>query len=477
MKTRTYFTIFLAALLGGLISIFGYTKFFDRKQKEIIYEQVYQPAKFASYSGSELQPVDLTYAAEKTVHAVVHVRTKSKAETTYTNPLYEFFFGENPNKVQPVLGFGSGVIISSDGYIVTNHHVIKGADDISVKLNDNREFGAKLIGDDPSTDLALIKIDAKDLPFITFGSSDDLKLGEWVLAVGNPFNLTSTVTAGIISAKARNLNILDNNYKIESYIQTDAAMNPGNSGGALVNIRGELVGINSAIISPSGGYAGNSFAIPSSIVKKVVDDLREYGVVQRAVLGVTITDVNAEIAKQNNLDKVSGIYVNEVKNGGAAQEAGMKSGDVIIKLNNVEVGNTSELQEQIGKYRPNDKVLVGVLRDGKEKDFEAVLKNLNGNVQIVKATDTYSVMGAKFSEVSSDEKQKLGIKYGVKISDLGPGKFSSAGIEEGFIITRMNNKPVNSIKDLQSIIDNTKGGVYIEGIYPNGVIAYYAFGI
>ena len=476
MRTNRFLSTLVAAIAGGLISLLIYSHFFNKNQ--IIYQYSYPPAKLASFSGTGQQAVDLTYAAAQTVHGVVHVRTKSKVETTYRNPIYEFFYGDGTiTRSEPVMGFGSGVIISSDGYIVTNNHVIKNADEISVKLNDNREFEARLVSTDPSTDIALLKIDGENFPFIPFGNSDDLKLGEWVLAVGNPYNLNSTVTAGIVSAKARDLNLLDDNYKIESFIQTDAALNPGNSGGALVNVKGELVGINTAIMSPTGGYSGNSFAIPVTIVKKVVEDLKEYGAVQRAFLGITPVDVNADLAKQHNLSVTKGVYVNNVKETGAAKEVGIKEGDIIIRLNNIEIENTSELQEQLSKFRPNDKIDVVVLRDAKEQVFKVLLRNLQGETTLVKPTDVVSIMGAKLSELTELDKQKLGIKYGVKITALSAGKFSKVGIEEGFIITRMNNKPVSSVKDLKSILENTRGGVYIEGIYPSGVVAYYAFGL
>jgi Do/DeqQ family serine protease len=478
MKTRRYVEIIAVVIITSIVSVFAYSKFFDKPQ--VIYNYG-NTARQVSFGDTSVRPVDFTYAAELTIHGVVHVRTKSKVETTYRNPLYEFFYGEGAiTREVPVVGYGSGVIISPDGYIVTNHHVIKGAEDIIVKLNDNREFDAKLVGDDPSTDLALLKIDGKNLPFIPFGNSDALRVGEWVLAIGNPYNLTSSVTAGIVSAKARNLNIIDDNYRLESFIQTDAALNPGNSGGALVNIRGELVGINTAILSPSGSYAGNSFAIPVTIVKKVVDDLREYGAVQRAFLGVTPTDMNAEIAKQHNIGVTTGVYVSELKETGAAKNAGIKKGDVIIKINDIPIQNTSELQEQLSKYRPGDKVTVTVLSDNKEKTVTVVLKNLYGDTKITKGNELENntvIFGAKLAEITDQDRKELGVRYGVKVVELSPGKFSKAGIEEGFVITRINNKPVTSIEDLKKILNNTRGGVYIEGIYPNGVIAYYAFGI
>jgi len=475
MRAQRFSSLLIAALLGGLVSVISYSKFFDHKQ--VLYQNPFQNARLAAYSGTSDQPVDLTYAAQLTVPAVVHVRTKSKIETTYSNPLYDFFYGNGSiTRSEPVIGFGSGVIISPDGYIVTNNHVIKGAENITVTLNDNREFDAQLIATDPSTDIALLKIDAKNLAFIPFGNSDDMKLGEWVLAVGNPYNLTSTVTAGIISARARNLDILTGNYKIESFLQTDAALNPGNSGGALVNVKGELIGITTAIMSPTGGFSGNSFAVPSSIVKKVISDLKSYGKVQRAILGITPIDVNAEVAKQHNLSITEGVYISDIRNDGAARDAGLKAGDVIIKLGSVATENTSRLQEELSKFSPNDKISVIVLRDNKELTYNVILKSLENESKVANSGDII-IMGAKFSELSTDEKQKLGIKYGVKISELKSGKFSKAGVEEGFIITRMNNNEVNSVNDVKNILNDTHGGLYIEGIYPNGVIAYYAFGL
>jgi serine protease Do len=476
MRTHRFSSLLIAALLGGLVSVISYSKFFDNKQ--VLYQNPFQNARLAAYSGTSDQPVDLTYAAQLTVPAVVHVRTKSKIETTYSNPLYDFFYGNGSiTRSEPVIGFGSGVIISPDGFIVTNNHVIKGAENISVTLNDNREFDAQLVATDPSTDIALLKIDAKNLAFIPFGNSDDMKLGEWVLAVGNPYNLTSTVTAGIISARARNLDILTGNYKIESFLQTDAALNPGNSGGALVNVKGELIGITTAIMSPTGGFSGNSFAVPSSIVKKVISDLKSYGKVQRAILGITPIDVNAEVAKQHNLSITEGVYISDIRNDGAARDAGLKEGDVIIKLGSIPTENTSRLQEELSKFSPNDKVSVTVLRDNKELTYNVILKSLENESKVANSSGDITIMGAKFSELSTDEKQKLGIKYGVKISELKSGKFSKAGVEEGFIITRMNNNEVNSVNDVKNILNNTHGGLYIEGIYPNGVIAYYAFGL
>ena len=355
----------LVALVGGFIALWAYTRYFD--DPKILTVQQEQSMRYASLPASEGGELpDLTFAAENSVHGVVHIKVTQKGGSYSSNNFFDYFFGDGSNRMQqapPRQGAGSGVIISPDGYIVTNNHVVDDADEISVVLNDKREFNAKLIGTDPSTDIALIKIDASGLPTLKFSNSDNLKLGEWVLAVGNPFNLTSTVTAGIVSAKSRDIGINPDQMRIESFIQTDAAVNPGNSGGALVNTRGELVGINTAIASQTGSYSGYSFAIPSNIVQKVVSDLKEYGDVQRALLNVNIGDVNAEVAKKYNLDKIEGVFIGRVLPGGAAEIAGIKENDVILSIDNVLVNSTSELQEQIGKHRPGDKVVVEIKRN------------------------------------------------------------------------------------------------------------------
>ena len=406
----------------------------------------------------------------------MHVKTEISGET-YRNPIYEFFYGDRYREPEPVLGFGSGVIISPEGYIVTNNHVVENSQKLYIALNDKREFEAEVVGTDKSTDLAVIKVKADNLHHIPFGNSDQLKVGEWVLAVGNPFNITSTVTAGIVSAKGRSMQIIQDDYRIESFIQTDAAVNRGNSGGALVNLKGELVGINTAIVSPSGGYVGISFAIPVSIVQKVVKDLIEYGVVQRAIIGVSIGDITAELAKEKKLDQLEGVYVTQVHDNSAAREAGIETGDVILKVNDIEVNSPAELQEQVGRYSPGDRIDVLVKRKDKMKQFEVTLRNLQGDTKVVK-TGTYdTILGAKIVELDGDEKARLGLKYGVKVDELQTGKLKAEGVKEGFIITQVNNKPVYSVAELNKIIKSVKGGVYIEGIYPNGVVAYYAFGL
>jgi serine protease Do len=476
MKKRQIFISILTAIIGGLIAVLVFSLFIDKNRKSSI-AIVRQPVGFAdlkSEPGEGLE--DLTYAAEKSIHAVVNVKTEMVRDT-YRNPIIEFFYGDNYKNPEPVLGFGSGVIISSDGYIVTNNHVVDNSDKVFVTLNDKREFEAKVIGTDPSTDLALIKIDADGLPYIPYGNSDDLKVGEWVLAVGNPFTITSTVTAGIVSAKGKNLGIIQDQYRIESFIQTDAAVNRGNSGGALVDTRGELVGINTAILSPSGAYAGISFAIPVSIVKKVVADLVEFGVVQRAILGVSIQEIDANLAKEKGINVLKGVYVSELRDGGAAKDAGILAGDIIMKINDVEVNSPSELTEQINRYRPGDKVNVTLKRKNKTKQFNVILRNLQGDTKFVKSGTYDTILGAKVIEIDNEEKKSLGIKNGVKITELGAGKLRAEGVKEGFIITQVNNKNVSTVEDLKKTINNIEGGVYIKGIYPDGVIAYYAFGL
>ncbi len=470
------FTLSLV-IAGAFIAVWAYSTFFDNPEVVTIKED--QPIKYANLpSDSQVTLPDLTFAAEKSVHAVVHIATQSVRTGQWSsgNPFLDQFFGLRRSQPQISRGFGSGVILSDDGYIVTNNHVIEDAQKIKVILNDKREFEAKVIGTDPSTDIALLKIDANDLPYLTYGDSNALKLGEWVLAVGNPFNLTSTVTAGIISARARNLGINDDQLAIESYIQTDAAVNPGNSGGALVNQQGNLVGINSAIASQTGSYTGYSFAVPVSIVKKVVDDLKQFGEVQRALLGVTnIRDINAESAKELNLDKVEGVYVGGVIDNGAAIEAGIKEGDVIVSIQGEPVKTTSELQEKISLYRPGDDVKVIVIRDNKEKQFTVTLRNKHGDTQVVRDKDT--VLGAQFEEVSDREKEQLEISNGIRIKTLEKGKLKDAGLKEGFIITSVNKKPINEVNDFKREIGNARGGILVEGIYPNGEQAYFVFGV
>jgi len=474
MRARRFLGMILVAVLGGIIAVSIYSVF-DKNEATIIVQET-PKARYINLPGEtqSVAPSDFTMAAEEAVHAVVHVKTKAMREGS-GNPLYDWFFGYGNAPSTPVLGYGSGVIISSNGYIVTNNHVIEGSQEIEVTLNNKEIYDAELIGKDPTTDIAVLKIDNDKLPFLRYGSSDVLRLGEWVLAIGNPYNLTSTVTAGIVSAKARNIDILQDQLAIESFIQTDAAVNPGNSGGALVNTRGELVGINSAIASPrSGSFTGYSFAIPVSIVQKVVKDIIEFGAVQRAILGVTITDVTAELAKENKMDQIEGVLITALREEGAAIRAGIKKDDIVTAINGVRVNSPAELQEQVSRYRPNDRISVTLLRGNKEQQYDIVLRNLEGGTGIVKKDESISVLGATFEEVSKAEMNKLEIENGIKVAKVSSGKFRTHGIREGFVITQINNRPVSSVDDIKNIIKGADGGIYVEGIYPDGLIAYYA---
>ena len=444
------------------------------------------------------QPVDLTYAAEKSLPSVVHILStkNSKVQTVEVenDPFSDFFsdpfgFFGNPQgnggkqrrsvRTPKQQGSGSGVIISADGYIVTNNHVVADADELTVTLNDNKEYSARIIGTDEASDLALIKIDGKNLPAITIANSDDIKVGEWVLAVGNPFNLTNTVTAGIVSAKARSL------YQngVESFIQTDAAINPGNSGGALVNTRGELIGINAMLYSQTGSFSGYGFAIPTSIMNKVVADLKQYGTVQRALIGIQGQDVKNYVdAKKDkgediDLGTMEGIYVAKVTEESAAEEAGMKEGDVITAIDGKPVNKKAELQEVLAKKRPGDKVTVTYLRDKKKATKTVTLKNEKGNTQVVKKADL-DVLGGNFRAITNAQKEQLNIGYGLEVLKVNSGRLKTAGITKGFIIQRVNDNAVKTIDDLQNAVKEASTSkdpvLYIQGVYPTGKKAYFA---
>ena len=474
------------------------TNIVNKKKGKVVYvseqgapyttlSQAYMPA------AGKMQPVDLTEAAEKTVSGVVHIKStvKSRTQTYQEIPdiFEQFMFGARPRQrqyqTQPQVGYGSGVILTPDGYIVTNNHVIEKADEIQVTLNDNRVFNATLVGADANTDLALIKIEGDEFPVIPMGNSDDLKLGEWVLAVGNPFNLTSSVTAGVVSAKSRKIGIYEGGESIESFIQTDAAINMGNSGGALVNVRGELVGINAALESPTGTYAGYGFAIPTTIVKKVVADLKEYGTVQRAMLGIEGKDVLSMRQDERNKDvdfgdAIDGVYVVNVTDGGGALAAGLKQGDIIIAVNGKKVKTMNELQETIVQYRPGDKVTVTLLRNNKEKKFEVELKNSRGNTEIVKEADM-EVLGATFQEVPEETRRQLNIGYGVQVSSIKNGFLKDEGVQRGYIILRINNQQIKSVDDVERIYKEASSSpnqeLFISGVYPSGRRAIYAINL
>jgi len=471
MKAKRIFGSLLLAILGGITAIIIYSTI--DKDEPVTVVQESPRMQYVHLPPAAEGPSDFTIAAEKTVHAVVHVKTKAYREGS-GNPFYDFFFGVPESDDEPrVVGYGSGVILTSDGYIVTNNHVIDGSQAIEVVLNDKRTFDATIVGTDPTTDLAVLKIKSGGLPFLEFGDSDELRLGEWVLAVGNPYNLTSTVTAGIVSAKARNINILRAELALESFIQTDAAVNPGNSGGALVNTRGELVGVNAAIASRTGAFTGYSFAIPVSIVQKVTRDIIEFGAVQRAILGVTITELDAEQAERYNITNIEGVLVTGLRPEGAAIDAGIEKNDVITAINGVKVNSPSQLQEQVSRYRPNDKISVTLNRKNRTIHMDVVLRNTQGGTGIVEKEVEISALGASFDKISSTDKERLGISSGVKVTDIRGGKFRSAGIREGFIVTEINSEEVRSIEDIEGILESSDGGVYIEGIYPDGLIAFY----
>lgn len=453
----------------------------------------------AALAAVPAQPVDLTYAAEKSLPSVVHIlstkNTKVQTVEVQSDPFSDFFsdpfgFFGNPNqgnggkqkrsvRTPKQQGSGSGVIISNDGYIVTNNHVVADADELTVTLNDNKEYSARIIGTDKTTDLALIKIDGKNLPAITIANSENIKVGEWVLAVGNPFNLTNTVTAGIVSAKGRSL------YQngVESFIQTDAAINPGNSGGALVNTRGELIGINAMLYSQTGSFSGYGFAIPTSIMNKVVDDLKKYGTVQRAVIGIQGSDVKNYVDAQKDQGKdidlgtMEGIYVAKVTEESAAEEAGLKEGDVITAIDGKEVNKMADLQEYLAKKRPGDKVSISYLRDKKKSTKTVTLKNEQGNTQVVKKADL-DVLGGNFRAITDNQKQQFNIGYGLEVLKVNAGKLKNAGITKGFIIQRVNDSAIKTIDDLQNVVKEASTSkdpvLYIQGIYPTGKKAYFA---
>lgn len=468
-----FFGAFAALALNKfLFKESGYNSFEKRQQKM---------AKFANYTNSaDLPTFDFTSVAELVTPTVVHIKVTtgpSKEERNIPKSPDEMdpfeFFRHFDGPQGPRQGSGSGVIISDDGYIATNNHVVADASKIEVVLNDKRTYIAEIVGTDPSTDLALIRISETELPFLTFGNSDDVKVGQWVVAVGNPFNLTSTVTSGIVSAIGRNIDLLrseSNKYAIENFIQTDAAINPGNSGGALVNVGGQLIGINSAIASNTGSYAGYGFAIPVNIVKKVMDDLKNYGKVQRGLLGVSIQDISQELAEDKGLKDLKGVFVAEVIAGAAAEGAGIKKGDVILKIDGIEINSSSKLQEEVGKHRPGDKLKVSVLRGTKNLDIDVVLKSADGKttIEVAEKTDKSSNNGMSMEPTTKEERTKLNIKNGVKVSGIEGGVFKNAGIPKGFVITHINNEPVYSVQGAVDLLENLEGAITIEGKLTDG---------
>ena len=424
---------------------------------------------------------DFTYAAESAVDAVVYVKVVS----TQTMPqapssIFDFFFGlpqQGSPQQREKVGSGSGVIIREDGYIVTNNHVIDGADKIEVTLNNNQKYSATLVGTDPATDVALLKIDAEGLPVIPFGDSDKLRLGEWVIAIGSPYDLRSTITAGIVSAKGRSMPNYTGEFKIESFIQTDAAVNPGNSGGALVDKAGNLVGINTAIISQTGSYTGYSFAVPVNIVKKIVYDLMDYGKVQRAVLGITMQEIDDKIAEELKLSSRKGVYIVEVSKSGAADVAGIKAGDILIAIDSTAITNSASVQEAVSRFSPGDEAEITVLRDGKEKKFDVKFKGTAKENGTKSDDGTVAFYGSSIKSASEETLKKLGISSGVEIMELGPGKLMEAGAVEGFVIQYVNDHPVKTPEDVIDVVKKSKRTVFIEGMTPSGRTGYFGFGV
>lgn len=505
MKRTTKMVMGVAAgvLLSSAIGGFTAYKLMARQQMENaafseLFQQNPNNIRLAGLGAANAQPVDLTKAAESSVHAVVHIRATelSKTRTIQTQPdFFDWFFGDGRGQqrqiqTQPRVGFGSGVIISKDGYIVTNNHVVEGADEITVKLNDERELKGRVIGTDPDTDLALLKIEGDDFPTIPVGDSDALKVGEWVLAVGNPFNLNSTVTAGIVSAKARSIGTTAANGQaasIQSFIQTDAAINSGNSGGALVNAAGELVGINAMLYSPTGAYSGYGFAIPTNLMTKVVSDLKVYGTVQRALLGIKGGDFTTDLQMDDKVVKEmekrmeelgvkDGILVAQVIEGGSAAGI-LKENDVITKLDGKKLHKFTDLQEALSKHRPGDKVQLTIVRDKKEKEVTITLKNAQGNTKVVKNAGM-EILGAAFKPVDTDLRRQLNLGYGLEVTGVSDGKMADAGIRKGFIILKANGQPMKTVEDLENVLKTAtqtpEQVLFITGMFPSGKRASYA---
>ena len=492
MKTVTKFAIGAAAVVAVSAGVAGVTAYTLMEKNASANSSFYEafnaamPVRTAALDASSMQPVDLTKAAESSLNSVVHIMAvqRSKTQVVQSQPdIFDFFFGDGRGRQRQIQtpeqrGFGSGVIISKDGYIVTNNHVIDGADEINVKLHDGRELKGRVIGTDPTTDLALVKIEGDDFPAIPVGNSDNLKVGEWVLAVGNPFNLGSTVTAGVVSAKARGLGAND----VESFIQTDAAINQGNSGGALVNARGELVGINAMLYSPTGAYSGYGFAIPTSIMTKVVTDLKQYGTVQRALLGIGGRDMGNESypdeirKEQKGLGIGYGVQVVDVQDEGSAAGT-LKKNDVIIALDGKKIESMAALQGQLAEKRPGDKVKVKVFRDKEDKEFTITLKNAQGNTKVVKKADM-QILGAAFRAVPDELKRQLNLGYGVQVTGVTDGRMKDSGIRKGFIILKANGQQLRTVEDLEDVMKSASQSpdqvLFMTGVYPSGKRANYA---
>ncbi|MBI9062527.1 MAG: Do family serine endopeptidase [Marinilabiliaceae bacterium] len=490
-----------AAVLGSALTIGAFRLWDSGNPEKITIEHLSDtPVRGAVYTVNktgDIVPLEFTKVAKKVMPAVVHIKSTQVHQFQqyreednpfrhfFDDDVFKHFFGPDypfqdrqPRSRGPQVrvGSGSGVIITADGYIVTNNHVIQNADDIEVILNDNRVFKAKIVGTDRSTDLALLQIRAKDLAYISFVNSDQVEVGEWVLAVGNPFHLNSTVTAGIVSAKGRNLNLLRDQSAIESFIQTDAAINPGNSGGALVNLQGGLIGINTAIASPTGAYAGYGFAVPSNIVQKVVEDLMTYGVVQRGYLGLMIRSVDGDLARELDLEVTQGVYVDSIMENSSAGAAGLTPGDVVIRVDDVDVKSSGELLELIGRRHPGDKVQLTINRKGKKLIFPVILRNQAGDAELASkaSKEVFDILGVELEEIDSKTARRLNIEGGLKVTALKAGKLKRhTDMKVGFIITKLDGKEVKTVQAFEKLLTNKKGGILLEGIYEDYLGTYY----
>lgn len=479
MKTvKLVALLVVAALLGGTVSLAVFNTMAD--EAGWVEPAAVPQAQPASYNirNVTVPTFDFVEVSNAVTPSVVHIKTKTAFDERAPRDPFDLF-GQPYGSERPRMGSGSGVIVSEDGFIVTNNHVVEDASEIQVVLIDKRSYRAEVVGTDPLTDLAVLKIDAESLNPLQFGNSEQVNVGEWVLAVGNPFNLTSTVTAGIVSAKARSINLLGGGGAIESFIQTDAAVNPGNSGGALVSTEGKLVGINTAIASQTGQYAGYSFAVPVNIVKKVVTDILEFGTVQRGYIGVSIRNVTAELARERELESVQGVYVVGLMEAGAAAEAGVTEGDVILAVNDVAVNTVPELQEIIGLYRPGDKVTVTVRRDGDIEKVDVVLRNEAGTTAVIRdeQQNIETKLGVDLEVPSEEELNELGLDNGVMIERIRDGKFRQIGIPEGFVITSINKRGIRSVEDVERVLESAEGGVLVEGYHPDGSRGVFGFSL
>lgn len=477
---KSVLTVLVSAVVAGLTA-FGVVK--ACTPKLISEEGAVLAADGSAYRTVNLSATeypDFTYAAESAVDAVVYVKVTIKTKmNSYADPFYRFFFGEDmAPQSREQQGSGSGVIIRSDGYIVTNNHVVDGASKVEVTLNNNKTYPATVVGTDPATDVAILKIDATGLPVVPFGDSDKLRLGQWVIAIGSPYDLRSTITAGIVSAKGRQMQHGpgESQFKIESFIQTDAAVNPGNSGGALVNQKGELVGVNTAIVSQTGSFTGYSFAVPSNIVRRIAEDLIDFGSVKRALLGISMTPIDDKRAKELKLFSPNGVYIEDVQKGGSADKAGLKKGDVIIAVDSTEITTPSSVQEKVNSYHPGDKAKITVMRDGDKKVMEVTFQGTSLETGSKDVDGSVAFYGAKLKVADKETLAQYGLKSGVEIVSVGAGKIMDAGASEGFIIRYVNDQPVSSPEDVINVAKKAKRVVYVEGVAANGRTSYFAFG-